>query len=129
MAINWKAVVAANAPEIVNAARGTIEKADAVCALLDIDDARAGKVSPGFQQLIATTKLARAILVSVAEGNRLVCIPVTLSTIVAALEPHEETAELTKRIRTGGSLVLWVVCFDGEQRTCLDIHVRTPEFN
>lgn len=129
MPIDWNNLVSANVRAIVQAAKNAGPQEDIVCAMLDIDEARAGHASPGVQQLIADTKLAGAIPISDDQGNRLVCVPVGLKTLIAALTKYEQTAELEKRIKTGGWLILWVVCFDGEQRTCLDIHVHNPEHN
>jgi hypothetical protein len=128
MPIDWKKLVSSKVRDIVQAAQNARPQEDTVCAVLDIDDARAGRVSPGVQQLIADTKLAGAIPISDGQGHRLVCIPVGLKTLILALTKHEQTADLEKQIKTGGSL-LWVICFDGEERTCVDIHVHSPEHN
>jgi len=128
MPIDWNKVVSTKVREIVRAAQNAPQEA-IVCAMLDIDAARAGRVSPGVQQLIADTQLVGAIPISDVQGHRLVCIPVGLKTLITALGKYEDTAELEKRIKTGGSLILWAVCLGAEDRRLIDIHVHKPEHN
>jgi len=130
MAIDWQHIIRENVQRIVQAARQAMQEKDPVCVLVDIDDARAGKVARGALQLIADTKLQGAVPVDDPQGTRrFVCLPVGHERLLELLEQHEDVSELRKRIKVGGTLVLWAVCFDGDDRTCLDIHVASPEHN
>jgi hypothetical protein len=130
MTIDWRRVLAENMQRIVGAAQQAAHAKDPVCVLVDIDDARSGKVAPGLQALAAGTKLQGAVPVNDPEGRRrFVCIPVGYARLLELLEQHEDVGELRKRIKVGGTLVLWVLCFDGDDRICLDIHVTSPGHN
>jgi hypothetical protein len=129
MAINWNEVVSQNVQTIVETAKGIAQVADAVCVLFDIDDVRQGNGTPGLQQIIAVSELKGGVPILAPDGNRLVCLPMSASKMISSLEEHEDVTYLRDRIRTGYSLVLWAICFDRDQRTCVDIHVESPEFN
>ena len=129
MSINWQEVVSTNVRDIVGVAGTVTPSDDAVCVLFDIDDAQAGRVSLGLQQVIADTKLKSAVPISATGGKRLVCLPISASSLIAFLDESEDTEELKSTVGRSNPDVLWVVCFDGDQRTCLDIHAHRPEFN
>ena len=129
MPVNWREVVSTNARDIVGVADRATPRDDVVCMLFDIDDARAGKASVGLQQVIASTKLKGALPITAMDGNRLVCLPIGAARLISYLDESEDTAELKQTIGRANPDVLWVICFDGEQRVCLDIHAHRPEFN
>ena len=129
MTINWNEVVSKNVQTIVETARGVAPVVDAVCVLFDIDDVRQGNGTPGLQHIIADSELKGGVPLLTSEGSRLVCLPVSASKMISLLEQYEDVTDLRDRIRIGYSLVLWAICFDRDQRTCLDIHIESPEFN
>lgn len=129
MAINWNDVVSENVRSIVQTVRSCSPGTDVVCVLFDMDAARSGTASPGLQRIIADSELKGGVPILASEGNRLVCLPISTSKMLSLLKDSEEVSDLQNKIHTGGSLVLWAVCFDGEQRICLDIHTHSPEFN
>jgi hypothetical protein len=129
MAIDWQECVRRNIHSIVNAATAAQMGAETVCVLLDVDQARAGHASPGAMHLIAQTKLRGAVPLTEPDGSRLACIPLCIDDLVAILSPNEETDVLETRIRNRGSIALWAVCLDGDERVCIDVHVAGPEHN
>ncbi len=129
MAVDWKGIVGRNARMIVRAAQA-LGEAEPVCVLVDLDRARAGQVSAGVLQLIAETQLQGALLLDDPDDvRRIVCLPLSRTRLLSALGKYEDVNRLDEGIKAGQTLVLWAVCFDGDERTCLDIHVATPEAN
>ena len=115
--------------KIVVAAKTAIPEEDVVCLLFDIDDVHERKASLGLQVVIADSKLTGAIPITAPEGNRLVCMPIATDELLSQLGEHEDVAELQKKTKASESLVLWVICCDGDNRTSLDIHTHRLEFN
>jgi hypothetical protein len=129
MAIDWQKLVWANVDEIAGAAK-SLAGENIVCTLMDADDARAGKVAPGMIHLIADVGLKRAVPLTDPEGKRrLICLPVPLDRLIKGVSKYEETNTLESRIRIGGTLATWAVCFDGDQRGLYNVHVASPEDN
>ena len=129
MASNWTDIVSKNVRKIVQAAQLSGE-AEPVCVLVDIDDARAGKAALGVSQLIVDTKLHGAVPLADPENRRrIACLPVSRDRLLSTLEQSEEVGQLRDGLKTGGTLVLWAVCFAGDDRICLDIHLATCEAN
>jgi len=130
MAIDWRKIVHENSQRIIDAARQATQAKEPVCVLVDIDDVRSDKAAPGVMQLIADTQLQGAVPVIDSEGGRqLVCIPVGYAQLLECLERYEDVSMLRNGIKGGSALHLCVVCFDGGNRTCLEIHVAGPERN
>lgn len=129
MAINWTKTVNANIRQIAEAADAIGASERGVCILFDIDNVRAGSASPGLQKIIADTKLGGAVPVTGEGGQRLVCLPISKERTLLTLEEYEDVAELRKRLTPDTKVAVWVICFDGNERTCVDIHAQRSNLN
>jgi hypothetical protein len=129
MSVNWREVVPANKEKILRAAAAAGDP-ETVCVLFDIDLAREGKVAKGVLDLILVTQLHGAVPIDDPDQHcRFVCLPVSRPRLLSTLEQSEMVEELRGGLKTGGTVLVWVVCYDGPHRTCLDIHAVTPEAN
>ena len=129
MAIEWQRIVSENVQQIVATAQASSDK-EPVCVLFDLDDVRAGQAAPGIIRLIADIGLKYALALNDSQtGRRLVCLPVSRERFFHCLEQDEDVTEQRERITIKGTVVLWAICCDGDTRTCLDIHVASPEHN
>jgi hypothetical protein len=127
MAFDWKLIIKENIGRIVQCAKNL--PGETVCVLADTNEARNPNGTGGLMKVIVETQLRNAIpVLDRLNDRKMFCLPILKSKLLTLLGPFENTDHI-KKLNTGYNLSLWVVCFDGDDRICLDIHAVTPQLN
>ena len=123
--IDFRQVIEQDAPIIVDTAKRS-GISDVACLIVPLEQLRANNVPVPLLELMAKLKQSDPALLVDRYHRALMCVAVPRVDLPKLTGVDEIMEHIGQSIHT---LVLWIVCFDGDDRKTHDLHIAGPTFN